>query len=176
MKKSLYFALLISTVFLGTFLAIHCGKDNPASVPLHTASALDKEITGTWRYTLGYNQDTTIHIVLAFDSGYVYKINVNINDVDTMERENGTWNIISDTISKVDTVWMARHNCHQINLQTHVLDSIDCGVDTAGIKIRIAPSGAKSVWVIPLNDFVSYLPPGIVPPGVTLPAGQFIKD
>jgi hypothetical protein len=166
--------MLICAISIGFFLAIQCGKDNPASVA-KTPSSLDREITGVWRFTLAYNPDTTFHIVLSFDSGYVYKINVNINDTDTVERENGSWFILSDTTSKTDTVWMDRHNCRQINLQTHTLDTIDCGVDTAGIKIDITLAGSRKVWIIPLNDFVSYLPPDIIPSG-TLPTVQFFKD
>jgi hypothetical protein len=42
-------------------------------------------VTGVWRFALPYNLDTTINIVLIYESAYVYKINVNINNVDTME-------------------------------------------------------------------------------------------
>jgi hypothetical protein len=175
MKKSSFFALIISGIFLDLFLLIQCGTDSPASPP-KTPSQLDREVAGTWRYRLPYNADTTINIVLTCESTYVYKINVNINDVDTMEWENGYWFIVSDTVSKSDTVWMDRHNCHQINLQTHVVDPIDCGVDTAGIKVNITQVNSRTVWIIPLNDFANYMPPGILPPGVTLPAGLFFKD
>lgn len=174
LKKYSFSTVVLSTIFLGFLLVFQCGKDNPAS-PARTPSDLDREITGVWRYTLLYNADTTIHIVLSYDSTFVYKINVNINDTDTVERENGSWFIVSDTVAKTDTVWMDRHNCHQINLQTHTLDTIDCGVDTAGIKMNISQSDSKTVWIIPLNDFVNFLPPDFVPPG-TLPTVQFFKD
>jgi hypothetical protein len=175
MKRYSLSMFLVSAILLGSFVVFYCGKSNPAS-PVRLPSDLDKEITGTWRFTLDYNADTTIHIVLTYDSTYAYKINVNINDVDTMERENGSWRTISDTVSKADTVWMSRHNCHQINLQTGTLDSVVCGIDTAGIKLNITTSGSQTVWVIPLNDFAGYLPAGIAPPGVTLPTGRFFKD
>jgi hypothetical protein len=168
-------AIGLSVICLAFLLVFHCGKDNPASVA-RTPSELDKEITGVWRYALRYNPDTTIHIVMTYDSGYAYKISVDINNIDTMEKENGYWFIVSDTIAKADTVWMERHNCHQINLTTHTLDPIDCGVDTAGIKLNITQSSPKPVWIIPLNDFVNYLPAGIVDTGTTLPIVQFFKD
>jgi hypothetical protein len=175
MKKNTFLGILTSALFLGFFLMIHCGKDNPAS-PGKTPSQLNREVAGVWRFSLDWNPDTTFHIVLTYDSGYFYKINVNINDVDTMERENGTWFIKSDTVAHADTVWMQRENCHQINLTTHTLDTIKCSVDTAGIKINISRPDTQTIWVIPLNDFIKYLPPDIVPPGFTLPPGQFIKD
>jgi len=178
MKKYLFPAFAVSVILLEVFVVLQCGKDNStnpgSSVKL--PSELDKEIAGVWRFSLPYNQDTTFHIVLSFDSAYDYKINVNINDVDTVEREKGTWYIVSDTVSKADTVWMVRGHCHQINLQTQTLDSIDCGVDTAGIKLNISKPASKTIWIIPLNDFVKYMPPDILPAGVTLPPGQFVKD
>jgi hypothetical protein len=174
MKKFSFSALVISGILLGFFLVFQCSQDGPASVS--QPSDLDRQVTGVWRYSLPYNADTTVNIVLTCESTYVYKINVNINDTDTMERENGSWFIVSDTVSKADTIWMDRHNCRQINLQTRLLDPIDCGVDTAGIKVNITQKNSMTVWIIPLNDFANYMPPGILPVGVTLPSGQFIKD
>ena len=158
---------------------LQCGKENPANSvpPVQAPLQLDKEIAGTWRYAMAYNVDTTIHIVMTYDSGYVYKISVDINNIDTEERENGSWFIVPDTAAKADTVWMVRDNCHQINAQTDSLDSINCGVvDTAGIKLNISQSGSKYAWTIPLNDFSEFLPAGMVPPGVTLPTAQFVRD
>jgi hypothetical protein len=175
MKLPSFLIMAGAGVFLGIFVLIQCSQDNPAA-PARSITDLDREIAGVWRFSLAYNADTTFNIVMTYDSSFVYKINVNINSTDTMERENGTWFIVSDTVAKADTVWMVRGHCHQINLTTHTLDSIDCGVDTGGIKLRISPSGSTAVWVIPLNDFASYLPPNLVPPGSSLPIGNFYKD
>lgn len=169
MKKKMLFFIGITIAVLTVF---DCNKANPATAKVD----LDKEITGTWRYALYWNQDTTIHIVMTYDSGFTYKIHVDIDSTDTMERENGTWFIVSDAVSKEDTVWLSRHNCHQINLQTHTLDSVDCGVDTAGIKIDISPSVAKPAWTVPLDNFKSFLPSNLVPSGTVLPTVQFYRD
>lgn len=136
----------------------------------------DAKITGVWRWSLPYNPDTTFYIVMYYDSNYTYSINVNINHVDTMHKEMGTWHIISDTALNVDTVWMNRMVCHQINLTTHTFDLIDCGLPVAGIKIDITTIQSRIRWVILLNDFVKYMPPGVIPDGLDLPPGAFYKD
>jgi hypothetical protein len=135
----------------------------------------DAKITGTWSFSLPYSADTTFYIVLDFDSSFTYGINVNINHTDTMHREQGTWRVITDSTTQIDTVWMNRQKCRQINLATHTFDSIDCGIYRAGIKVSIAASSPPQ-WVIPLGDFTKYLPPGILPPGLTLPPGTFFKN
>jgi len=137
----------------------------------------DAKITGTWSFSLPYSADTTFYIVLDFDSSFTYGINVNINHTDTMHREQGTWRVVTDSVARVDTVWMNRQKCRQINLATHTFDSIDCGIYLAGIKVNISqPASSTPQWVIPLGDFVKYLPPGILPPGLTLPPGTFYKN
>jgi hypothetical protein len=134
------------------------------------------EILGVWRFTLPYNQDTTFHIVLSYDSSHGYKISFDINGIDTLGQEDGLWHAISDNAANIDTVWMAPHNCHQMNFQTQALESVDCGVNPSGIKLNISHSGTHTVWVVPLNGFVKYFPPGTIPSGIILPPGQFVKD
>jgi hypothetical protein len=169
MKKTFFYYLIAA------LLVLQCGSDkvnNPKQIPDN-----DAKIIGTWSFSLPYNPDTTFYIVMHFDSSLAYGINVNINHTDTMHREQGTWLVVSDSATQVDTVWMNRQKCHQINLSTHTLDSIDCGIDTAGIKVNISQSASnKTQWIIPLQDFVKYLPPGIIPTGVSLPSGAFYKD
>jgi hypothetical protein len=138
----------------------------------------DAKIIGTWSFSLPYNADTTFYIVMHFDSSLTYGINVNINHTDTMHREQGTWQVVTDNITTpVDTVWMNREKCRQINLATHTFDTIDCGIYTAGIKVNISQSVSnKTQWIIPLGDFRKYLPPGIIPTGLPLPPGTFYKE
>jgi hypothetical protein len=163
--KKVFFAAFAAILFL------QCGDDsinNPQP---------DNKVVGTWIFSLTYNADTTFYIVLDYYSTSSYRINVNINHVDSMHREVGTYQVISDTVTKQDTVWMDRIICRQINLSTHSFDSIDCGNPRAGIKVNISQnSDNKTQWVIPLGDFVKYLPPGIIPEGIPLPLGGFIKQ
>ncbi|HUI90636.1 MAG TPA: hypothetical protein VLX68_00175 [Chitinivibrionales bacterium] len=160
-------------VFIAAVLLLQCGNDkvnNP--IPKN-----DSQVIGTWSFSMPYNLDTTFYIVMHFDSSLMYGINVNINHTDTMHRETGTWRVVTDSATNADTVWMNRKNCHQINLTTNTLDSIDCGIDTAGIRVNISPSASNQIqWIIPLGDFVKYMPPGIIPQGFPLPPGTFIKE
>lgn len=110
---------------------------------------------------------------MKYDSSYDYRINVNINGTDTMEVETGTWSIVSDSSTKQDTVWMDRMSCRQINLGTQTLDSIDCGIPRAGIRVNLINSNS---WQIPLGDFAKYMPPGIIPSGYVLPQVVFVKS
>jgi hypothetical protein len=166
MKKA-FFCLIAA------MLVLQCGDDklnNP--IPANNA-----RVIGTWAFSLPYNPDTTFYIVMRFDSSFSYGINVNINHTDTMHRETGTWRVVTDSAAQEDTVWMNREHCRQINLATHTLDTIDCGIDTAGIKVNISQSASNQTqWIIPLGDFVKYMPPGIIPQGFPLPPGTFFKE
>jgi hypothetical protein len=112
---------------------------------------------------------------MSYDSTRGYRIGVNINGTDTMEKETGTWSVASDSASKRDSVWMDRVSCRQINLTTNTLDSVDCGIDRAGIRLNIDDGGA---WEIPLGDFVKYLPSDIaqIASALQLPQVAFVKD
>ena len=142
-RTSLYFLFAV-------LLAVQCGSDKVNNPP-QPLPANDAKITGTWSFSLPYNADTTFYIVLEFDSSFSYGINVNINHTDTMHREQGTWQVVTDSATQIDTVWMNREKCRQINLTTHTFDSIDCGIYLAGIKVNISQSASnKTQWIIPL--------------------------
>jgi hypothetical protein len=120
-----------------------------------------------------WSKDTTFNIVMSIAGSHDYKIDVNINGIDTMEKETGAWSIASDSSGKNDTVWMDRMSCRQINFTTQTLDSIDCGIARAAIGITIDNSDH---WIVPLNAFVKYLPAGLIPAGFPLPQAAFVKD
>lgn len=169
MKKIIVLLLAMVVAFV---LYLQCSTpSSPAPSPL------EQQVTGGWRFSLAYTADSIIYIVMKYDSSHTYEINVTINNTDTMHRETGAWQIISDNISKQDTVWMDRMHCRQINFQTFTLDSIDCGIPRAGIRINISqPEPGKYQWIIPLLDFAKYLPAGLLPPGTYLPPGTFYKE
>lgn len=155
-------------------VAFGCGSEKTSNPSQHSStSQLDRQVFGTWRYGLVWNKDTTFNMVMSYDSLHDYRINVNINGTDTMEKERGSWAVAVDTLAKNDTVWMDRMSCRQINTATRTLDSVDCGIGRAGIRLNIDANGA---WDIPLNDFAVFLPPGIVPAGIALPLAAFVKD
>jgi hypothetical protein len=151
-----------------------CNSDKPSG-PHSTPqlSHLESEVIGTWRYELDWSPDSIFHIVMSYDSLHDYAINVNINGIDTMEKESGVWSIASDTVARQDTVWMNRMKCKQINLTTNTLDSLDCIIPTAGIQLNIDKAGE---WVIPLGSFTKYISLGIDLGGISLPDAAFIKD
>ncbi len=160
--------------FVASMVLVSCNIDKPSgprSAP--PLSQLEKQVIGTWRYELVWTPDSTFHIVMSYDSLHDYSINVNINGADTMEKESGTWSIASDTVAKQDTVWMERMKCRQINTATNTLDSIECSIPIAGIRLNIDNAGA---WEIPLSNFVKYLSLGVDLSGVPLPTAAFIKD
>jgi hypothetical protein len=155
-------------------ISLHCGSDKGNNPPYLPA---DERILGTWSFSLPNNPDTTFYIVLDYDSNFTYRINVNINHSDTMHWERGVWTVDTNTSSQPDTVWMNRQNCRQIDPGTKIIVPIDCGNKKAGIKVNISQSASnKTQWIIPLGDFRQYLPPGIIPSGLTLPPGAFIKE
>jgi|GEM_PF-5676688 hypothetical protein len=133
----------------------------------------DAQVAGVWRYGMQWKQDTTLNIVMSFDSLHGYSIDVDINGTDTVESETGTWTIAGGAVSGRDTVWMERKACKRINAATHELDSVDCGIPVAGIGLSLGNNGT---WRIPLSDFAKYLPTGILPGGLALPPVAFVKD
>jgi len=167
LKKILILFLIIF------FVLINCNSPSNSIIP---KTSIDTLVAGVWEYSLIYNNDTTIYIVMNYHNTYNYLLNVNLNHKDTMHVETGIWNIISDTINKVDSVLMMREKCRQINFQTQTLDSIDCGISLAGIKIDISLDAGKYKWIIPLSDFIKYLPQGFIPPGTHLPVAVFYKQ
>ena len=173
MTRSIPTAFVYYLALASILLCCNGKSSNPASTS--QPSQLDREVIGTWRYALPWNKDTTFNIIMSFDSTLGYRIGVNINGTDTMEKETGTWSVASDSASKRDSVWMDRVSCRQINLTTNMLDSVDCGIDRAGIRLNIDDSGA---WEIPLGDFVKYLPSDIaqIASALQLPQVAFVKD
>jgi hypothetical protein len=169
MRRLCAFSFLVAVM-----VVVSCNGDKPSS-PHKTPqlSQLESEIIGTWRWELDWSPDSIFHIVMLYDSLHDYAINVNINGTDTMEKESGTWSIASDTVAKQDTVWMDRMKCRQINPATNTLDSIDCGIPIAGIRLNIDKTGA---WVIPLGNFTKYISLGIDLGGLSLPDAAFVKD
>lgn len=157
-------------------LILMCGNSSTTSNMANTnANALDKTVEGTWRYAIQLTLTGNYKIVMSYDSNYNYAINVNVNNTDTIHKEIGHWHIVSDTVSKVDTVWMDRMSCYDKDTVTNTLKLVDCGNPRGGIKIDIQ-TGTPATWKIRLNDFVQYMPAGLIPPGFPLPNAVFTKD
>jgi hypothetical protein len=166
--------LFVFSSFLLAAALISCNSNKPSAPSgTHQLSQLESEVIGTWRWELDWTPDSIFHIVLSYDSLHDYAINVNINGNDTMEKESGVWSIASDTVAGQDTVWMNRMKCRQINLTTNTLDSINCTIPTAGIRLNIDNTGK---WVIPLGSFTKYISLGIDLGGISLPDAAFVKD
>jgi len=132
-------------------------------------------ILGNWRYSIQLTPTSSYNIVMTYDSLYNYAINLNVNGTDTLHKEFGHWHIVSDTIAKTDTIWMDRVSCFDKDTTTNTIKSVDCGNPKGRIKLDIQTS-PKTTWRIPLEYFVNLFPTGLIPTGIGLPNGLFVKD